>query len=1399
MDSQTVLQQKTPVPAKKRKWGFLFLLVIVVTIIGYFSYTKSQNTDVNHDYYRLLYETSKKFNDNLIKLERLIESKESGTSIRSILPSYKLTGDSVKEDKDTFKYYIQGDEIHIKKSNEDKTPFVLYAKLSIKDLLPKVSKGFSQLIFSDSNARVIHSSGGEKNISFSDLTSISQEIRKQNKPISFSTKTNTKQEELEEELPSYSSHVDMNLSYGEFRVYIFPFKLIKSLTIKTEVEGKELKDVEFFSLYIVALLPKYELKMHGTGQWNISLLVVLLVSLLTILAMLRLYLLPLNHPITRFYRYFVCSCCYLFFFVIVAMLLAYLQMLSLQEYKDSEAIKFTTAISSDLNNDLNESFTRLKKYQKFYSEILKDVVDNNENTPLNEVLPLTLSEIESTKLSLLNITTAITQDKEYQLFPDDNIENALDIENSLDIEAQNTLVDAYLSKQIKTPTLGFLSEYLKVNVIENKEVEEVETYLDIDWNNGNSNLGKENILPNNILSIFALDGLGNSWLPGINYNEDNSLPQTLNLSYRDYFKKVRDNNAWELKFSSTIFQNVYIQRLQNIANGSRGTTISMPLFDENNRFASHDKAKSYILGADILLPSVEMREPAGMDFTYMIVNRKSGEILFHSNESRTMVENLFYAGNDQSILAQWIKAGLEGQDNIVDKNKAIKGNYHGQMGRFFVRANVVDSWATVVFYPDDTLNAFMTSQFIYLLLSLIFFLSLIFLMFFISKRITLYLSPNTENYFFSKSDTRVFLFGSSLFCTITFSIYIILLTLSPNLNDFFTSTVFDWPFIHLSALILFSLFIYHLYQLWTVKVAKSKTIKLTMFSYHGAFTQLVLLATIMAFVQINYLNTTAKVSFGFLQEHYENQYCNETNLKKLEFNNIGIRLFPNSIMLHNFKSIDILQSHNNWLEELTACEGYSTVVHPEDFPYLSTLVGTNYFWEWVGNIFTGQKNTELSNKNTKLNPANFQIFGFVLLIILTLIAWIVFTKKVLWTRLYCSVELLEHISQLTSEIQKIKPDTVNEKLRINCGSSKINSVGLDYLIGRQTIKNQIIGLPPETKDNDDEQTNELIKYFPLLFSESAVLQDFLQENKKLPNVKLNIRESENLLDVEIGDIEICLDEPKCRHSLLNLIMELKSLTLLGKFNCFTIYASFHSLQRVAMKNLLALDNDFLLKHAEYLSWAECLMDFKIKLPDKFNIDFDKNFLNLEVANFPELRTMFICNDPSEQNKEKLCDNPPPSLSEKSKEWSTIHYILMHAEPIYRFKWELCSSAEKLALYNLANQRRLNPQNYQMIEHLALNGLIKVEKDHLTIINKSFAQFILNAESSETMSHLEIQAEEGVWKTYRVPIALLVILIIGAVALTSGQSIAIIGASMLGILTTVASVTNSANLLKSQIK
>jgi hypothetical protein len=105
----------------------------------------------------------------------------------------------------------------------------------------------------------------------------------------------------------------------------------------------------------------------------------------------------------------------------------------------------------------------------------------------------------------------------------------------------------------------------------------------------------------------------------------------------------------------------------------------------------------------------------------------------------------------------------------------------------------------------------------------------------------------------------------------------------------------------------------------------------------------------------------------------------------------------------------------------------------------------------------------------------------------------------------------------------------------------------------------------------------------------------------------------------------------------------------------------------------------------------------------------------------------------------------------------------------------------------------------MIEHLALNGLIKVHDDHLVLTNKSFAHFVLHAESSKTISHLEQTSQLGTWKSYRVPIILMMIVIVGGVAMTSGQSIYIIAASIVGILTTIASVTNSANLIKGQLK
>jgi hypothetical protein len=321
------------------------------------------------------------------------------------------------------------------------------------------------------------------------------------------------------------------------------------------------------------------------------------------------------------------------------------------------------------------------------------------------------------------------------------------------------------------------------------------------------------------------------------------------------------------------------------------------------------------------------------------------------------------------------------------------------------------------------------------------------------------------------------------------------------------------------------------------------------------------------------------------------------------------------------------------------------------------------------------------------------------------------------------------------------------------------------------------------------------------------MQMFNRRNTFLPNLKISLvlDETSRLLDVKIWDIETCLKIVEFRQELLDMIMEIKSLTMSGNLNSFTIYSGFMSLRRVKMKDPLASTAASVLEHAEYISWSECLVDFSVKITKKLIQNIDKEFLFKEIKNVPELHyladTMSNCVDQvldhTTEYSEGLWRSNEHTV--QNTEWATIHYILLHADALYRFKWESCSCAEKLALYNLAKKHRLNPSNTEMIEHLAINGMIKVYNDHLIIVNKSFAHFVLHAETKETLNQLVQQGEAGLWKSYRLPLGMLIVLIIGGIALTSGQSIFIIAASLAGVLGTIGSLTSSAGMLKGQFR
>ena len=334
-----------------------------------------------------------------------------------------------------------------------------------------------------------------------------------------------------------------------------------------------------------------------------------------------------------------------------------------------------------------------------------------------------------------------------------------------------------------------------------------------------------------------------------------------------------------------------------------------------------------------------------------------------------------------------------------------------------------------------------------------------------------------------------------------------------------------------------------------------------------------------------------------------------------------------------------------------------------------------------------------------------------------------------------------------------------------------------------------------------DTSNALLPGFEQLYRRSATLQQFNDE-LQLHNVSIMLHQSDadQPMQVTLSQIDTGLNGPRRRQLLLALVTELKALTLLGELSQFTLVMGFNSLQRLTIKDELVAAGDSALEQSEYLAWSECLLNFNVHMPATLAEPLDAQMLQQEIAAYPLL-------GPLPATAEQL-NNTDTALRSglwrgsdglTTRQWATLNFILNHADALYRYKWENCSNEEKLALFNLANGHQLNPLNCLMIEHLAINGLLRVSRGKLTLVNRSFRQFVLNAEPSETLRQLVKVGEAGVWKNYRLSFAALVVVIVGGIALTSGQSLHIVAASIAGVLGSMLSVFSSGSSLRSYFK
>lgn len=120
MSAETVVHNTSSrsQPTKSKMWICLLVAVIVILNFGYYTLINQSNVSINHDVYRVLYEASNKFNENLNSLNKMHQSEESEVSIRSLLPSYFRQLSSLKSiDTEAFKFELTGQKVLILNQN----------------------------------------------------------------------------------------------------------------------------------------------------------------------------------------------------------------------------------------------------------------------------------------------------------------------------------------------------------------------------------------------------------------------------------------------------------------------------------------------------------------------------------------------------------------------------------------------------------------------------------------------------------------------------------------------------------------------------------------------------------------------------------------------------------------------------------------------------------------------------------------------------------------------------------------------------------------------------------------------------------------------------------------------------------------------------------------------------------------------------------------------------------------------------------------------------------------------------------------------------------------------------------------------------------------------------------
>lgn len=249
------------------------------------------------------------------------------------------------------------------------------------------------------------------------------------------------------------------------------------------------------------------------------------------------------------------------------------------------------------------------------------------------------------------------------------------------------------------------------------------------------------------------------------WKQENLLvKRELDLSHRQYFRKAKECDVWgKTGNRKKCGEGIVFERINNVRDGRKNTQFAMPLFDQ-----IHEENKHILSFGTRLRTFFHRVMPK--DFGYLVFDQ-SGMVLFHSDEQRSLIENVFVETDNNKQLYAFVSNQNYDSGKSMDPvnfEAVYRGKSHlFSVGDLFIDKDYANAPLTLVVFFDQ--NGAELNNMLLLFMAVMLFLFLIIPLFAYIRYTTsqpfwaslLYFNPRHANRYRS---WLFLLIGGSLFC-----------------------------------------------------------------------------------------------------------------------------------------------------------------------------------------------------------------------------------------------------------------------------------------------------------------------------------------------------------------------------------------------------------------------------------------------------------------------------------------------------------------------------------------------------------------------------------------------------------------------------------------------------------